>query len=185
MSATLVRHRFRVVDYEEMVERGILTEDDRVELLRGEVVEKTTIGPAHAASVSRLNRLFQRRLGELAIVSIHSPVQLTDSQPEPDVALLKPRDDFYASATPRADDVLLIVEVADSSLETDQTLKREIYAETGIPEYWIVNLVDSCVEVYREPIASGQYGVMKRLVRGEALAPLRFPECEVAVSDFL
>ncbi len=121
----------------------------------------------------------------MAIVSIQSPVQLTDSQPEPDVALLKPRDDFYASATPRGDDVLLIVEVADGSLETAQTLKREIYAEAGIPEYWIVNLVDSCVEVYHEPMASGQYGVMKRLVGGGTLAPWRFSGWEVAVSDFL
>src|SRR3954453_23711097 len=104
MSGTLTRHRFTVEQYEEMVGAGILTENDHVELVRGEVVEKMPIGPAHAASVNRLNRLFQQRLGSAAIVAVQNPIRTADSEPEPDLALLRPRDDFYSGATPGADD---------------------------------------------------------------------------------
>jgi len=183
MAGTLTRHRFTVEQYEELVEAGILTEDDRVELVRGEIVEKMTIGPAHAASVNRLNRLFQRRLGDSALVAVQNPVRLADSEPEPDLALLKPRGDFYEGATPRGEDVLLIVEVSDATLETDRTLKREIYAEAGIPEYWIVNLVEQCLEVYRQPLASGSYARVERWERNDSLAPVLFPDCVLAVSE--
>jgi Uma2 family endonuclease len=183
MSSTLTRHRFTVAQYEEMVDTGILTENDRVELVRGEVVEKMPIVPAHAASVNRLNRLFQKRLGTAAIIAVQNPIRTADSEPEPDLALLRPRDDFYSDATPGGNDVLLVVEVSDTTLENDRTLKCEIYAEAGIPEYWIVNLVENCLEIHRDPLPSGTYATVQRLDRQSALAPLNFAECLLSVSE--
>src|SRR4051794_17446086 len=107
MPLTIVHHRFSVDDYEQMIEFGILTENDRVELIRGEIIDKMPIGDPHIASVNRLNRLLNRRVGDLAIVSVQNPIRLADSEPEPDVALLQPREDFYASGKPRPADVLL------------------------------------------------------------------------------
>jgi Uma2 family endonuclease len=186
MSGTLTRHRFSVGQYEEMVESGILTEDDHVELLRGEVVDKMPIGPAHSACVKRLNRLFQQRIGTAAIIAVQDPIRTSDSEPEPDLALLKPRDDFYSEATPGSEDVLLVVEVSDSTLENDRTLKLEIYAEAGIPEYWIVNLVDNCLEVHRHPSPSGVYSNVERINQHDSISQtaccllrncLRFEAC--------
>ena len=185
MSSTLTRHRFTVAQFEEMVEAGILTENDRVELLRGEVVEKIPIGPAHAASVNRLNRLFQLRLGTAAIVAVQNPIQAGDSEPEPDLALLRPRADYYSKATPSGDDVLLVVEVSDTTLETDRTLKCEIYAEAGFPEYWIVNLVENCLEVHRDPSPSGSYAWTQRLDIESSVAPLSFPDYQFPVMELI
>lgn len=185
MSGTLTRHRFTVAQYEEMVGAGILTEADRVELLRGEVVEKMTIGPAHAAAVKRLNRLFQQRLGLLAVIAVQDPLRLADSEPEPDLVLLKPRDDFYASETPGAAHALLVVEVADSTLDSDRTLKCELYAEAGIDEYWIVNLIESCIEVHREPSPTGNYQSIQRLAGDAIFAPVHFPNCQLRVAELL
>ncbi len=185
MSSTLTRHRFTVAQYEGMVDSGILTENDRVELLHGEVVEKMTIGPAHAASVNRLNQLFQIRLGTVAIVAVQNPIQTVDSEPEPDLALLRLRVDFYSTATPSGDDVLLVVEVSDTTLETDRTLKCEIYAEAGIPEYWIVNLVENCLEVHRDPSPSGSYAWTRRLDIESSVAPLSFPDYQFPVRELM
>jgi len=183
MAVTLVRHRFSVDDYEQMVERGILTEDDRVELIRGEIIDKMSIGDEHAAAVSRLNRLFSRALGDAAIVCIHDPIRLADSEPEPDVALAKPQDDFYASGKPRPADLLLVIEVADTSLEADREVKRPLYAENGIAEYWIVNLAEACIEVHRQPRADGTYQEVRTLRRGQMIDVGTLPGCTVAVDQ--
>ena len=114
-----------------------------------EVVAKMPTGNRHASCVKRLNRLFGTLVGDRAIVSVHDPIRLADSEPEPDVALLVRRDDFYASAKPGPTDVLLLIEVGDASLDDDREVKRPLYAEAGIAEYWIVNLVDGCLEVHR------------------------------------
>ncbi len=167
MPLTRVHHRFSVDDYEQMIERGILTENDRVELIRGEIIDKMSIGDQHAACVKRTNRLFARRVGDLAIVSVQDPIRLTDSEPEPDVALLRPREDYYASGKPLAADVLLAIEVSDSSLEYDRDVKRLLYAEAGIAEYWIVNLTDGCLEVYRRPQSDSTYGDVQIMRRGQ------------------
>ena len=185
MTSTLTRHHFSVDQYEEMAQAGILNENDRVELLRGEVVEKMTVGPSHAACVKRLNRLFHLRFGTIATIAVQDPIQTTSSEPEPDLALLKLDDDFYAKGTPRSEDVLLVVEVSEASLETDRTLKCEIYAEAGIPEYWIVNLVDQCLEVHRQPLSSGTYASVQHLDRTASIAPLHFAGCVLLVSELL
>ncbi len=181
---TVVHHRFSVDDYEQMIAHGILTENERVELIRGEIVEKMVVGSLHSAAVKRMNRLLTTRLLS-TLVSVQDPIVLSDSEPEPDFALLVPRDDFYASANPKASDVLLVIEVADSSLAYDREIKLPLYAEAGIHEFWIVNLNESKVEVYRQPQLSGSYQSRVDFGRGESLVTLAFPEIRFEVDLML
>lgn len=170
MSVRLLRRRFTVEDYHRMAQAGILSEDDRVELIDGEIVEMPAIGSHHAACVDRLNRLFSLRVGERAIVRVQNPIRLGPStEPQPDLALLRPRPDFYASAHPTAEDILLGVEVADASIEYDRTVKIPLYARAGIVEAWVVDLAAGAVEVYRVPTAQG-YRDVGRAGRGDALS---------------
>lgn len=185
MALTLVRHRFSVDEYEQMIESGILTENSRVELIRGEILDKMPIGDHHFASVNRLNRLLNRKVGDEAIVSIQSPIVLADSEPEPDIALLQPRDDFYASGKPQSADVLLLIEVSDTTLEFDREVKRPLYAEAGISEYWIVNLNDDCLEVHRLPQADGTYRDVQTWKRGQEIDIAALPGIVLAVDDIL
>lgn len=185
MSVIRVRHRFSVDDYEQMVEYGILTEQNRVELIRGEIVDKMTIGDPHAACVNRLSRLFNKRVGDDVLVAVQNPIRLADSVPEPDIALLLARPDFYATGKPRPADVLLLIEVADSSLDYDREVKRPLYAESGIGEYWIVNLPDQSLEVYRAPAADGTYGSVQTLRRGQQIEVAALPGLIVTVDEML
>ncbi|MGM0558710.1 MAG: Uma2 family endonuclease [Myxococcota bacterium] len=151
------RRRFTVEEYYLLAEAGILSRDDRVELVDGEIIEMAPIGSQHAAHVSKLNMLFAQNLSRNALVQIQNPVRLSRfSEPEPDVALLRPRDDYYASAHPGPDDVFLVVEVADTSLEYDRSTKVPLYAEHGIPSVWLLDLQDQAVECYEHP-ESGVY----------------------------
>jgi len=183
MSMVRSHLRFSVARYEQMIDSGILTENDPVELIRGEIVEKMPIGDEHVACVNRLNRLFMRRLGDKAIVSIQNPIRLVDSEPEPDVALLAPRDDDYASGKPRPADVFLVVEVADTTLDYDRDIKLPLYAENDIVEYWIVNLLDRCLEVYRQPQPDGSYRDAHTLRAGDQVAVQSLPGPTFAVAD--
>lgn len=145
-------HRFTVEDFYRMADAGILGADDRVELIDGEVVEMNPIGSRHAASVSRLNRLLLGLVADRAIVRVQDPVRLSDlSEPQPDLALLKFREDFYAKGHPTPDDVLLLIEVSDSSLAFDQGTKLSLYAISGIPEVWIIDLSRNVLTSYRTP----------------------------------
>ncbi len=135
-----------------MGEAGILHEDDRVELIEGDIVDMTPIGSWHAGAVAHLGRLLDRAVGDCAIVWVQNPVILNNlSEPEPDLALLLPRRDFYKPAHPRPEDVLLIVEVADSSLRYDREVKVPLYARHGIPEVWLVDVESKALAVYRLP----------------------------------
>jgi Uma2 family endonuclease len=185
MALTLVRHRFSVDEYEQMIECGILTENARVELIRGEIIEKMAIGDPHAASVKRLNRMFGKTFGDRALISVQDPIRLIDSEPEPDLALLLPRDDFYLSGKPRAADILLLIEVSDSSLEYDRLIKLPMYAEAGILEFWIVNLDDDCLEVYRRPTSAGGYADVQILRRGQKIEVAALPGQALSVDDIL
>jgi Uma2 family endonuclease len=178
-------HLFTVDDYERMVETGILTEQDRVELLRGEILDKMTIGDPHCACVKRLNNGLSRLVGELALVSVQDPIGLDDSEPEPDIALLRPSKDFYLSGKPVPADIFLLIEVADSSLDFDRTVKGPLYAENGIREYWIVNLVGDCVEVHRDPQADGSWRDVRTLRRGDRIELAELPGLAVAMTDVL
>jgi len=185
MAVEALRRRFTVDEYHRMGEAGIFTEGDRVELVDGEILGMTPIGSLHAACVDRLNRLLVLSAGEQASVRVQSPISLgPDSEPQPDLTLLRPRHDFYASAHPRPGDVLLVVEVADTTLAFDRAVKVPLYARTGIPEVWVVDLPGEAVEVYRRP-ASGRYAEFRRFVRGKQIVLETFPDLTVAVNDVL
>jgi Uma2 family endonuclease len=175
--------RYSVDDYEEMIRLGVLTEHDRVELIRGEIVPKMSIGPKHARCLKRSNRLFNRLLAGAALVGIQDPVRLPDSEPEPDVSLLRPRADDYASGHPQPPDIFLIMEIADSSLDDDRNIMLPIYAESGIIEFWIANLVDECLEVHRDPQPDGSYRDVRVLKRGETTGIAALPGVVIAVDE--
>ena len=185
MPAALTRRRFTVGEYYRMAEAGILRPDERVELIEGEIVTMAAIGSRHASTVMRLNRLLASELGDRTLVLVQAPVRLSDlSEPEPDVALLRPRSDDYASAHPGPDDVLLIVEVAESTVAFDRGMKLRLYAAAGIPEYWIVDLADDRIEVYQQPGATG-YRDVRRYRREDTLRAAAFPNVEMAVAAIL
>ncbi len=176
--------RFTVEQYDEMIDAGILDENVRVELIRGEIVPKMPIGDNHSACVKRLNLFLGRAAGPRAIIGIQDPIRLTDSEPEPDVSVVAPRADFYADGKPGPNDIMLLIEVADSSLEFDREDKLPIYAEAGIAEYWIVNLQEEVIEVYRDP-AEEVYRNQTIARRGDSLTLLALPDVTVAVRDIL
>ncbi len=159
-----------------MAAAGVLSEDDRVELVEGEIIEMNPIGSRHAACVGRLTKLLERLAGDHAIVWVQNPVHVNDfSEPVPDVALLRLRDDFYARANPRAADVLLVIEVSDSTLGYDRGVKTPLYARAGVPEVWLVNLPGEVIEVYARP-AGGAYQETRLVGRGATLSASAVPE---------
>jgi Uma2 family endonuclease len=185
MAVRFARRRFSVDDYSRMAEAGILGEDDRVELIDGEVIEMPPIGPEHAGGVRRLATLFRRAIGDAAIVDVQNPVRLDEhSEPVPDLALLRHRHDLYASSHPTPEDVLLLVEVAKATVEYDRRVKAPLYARAGITEYWLVDLNRDVVVVYRGPHAAG-YSVERAHRRGEQISPLAFPHLQLSVADLL
>jgi Uma2 family endonuclease len=143
-----------------------------------------TTRSSHAACVKRLNESLARALGGEAMLGVQDPILLADSEPEPDISVLKRRDDYYADAKPGPADVLLVIEVADTTLEFDRENKFSIYAEAGIAEYWIVNLQDDVVEVYRNP-AGMSYRSQSVARRGDSILLLHLPKVAIAVSDIL
>ena len=179
------RRLFTVEEYERMIEAGILTENDRVELVEGEIVEMAAKGSRHSSCVKRITDLFYRDARQSAVVSIQDPVRVGGrSELEPDVALLRPRDDLYATAHPLPADTLLIVEVSDTTLDYDHGLKLALYARAGIQEVWVVNLADDMIEVYALP-KSGRYQETREAQRGEAIEARGVPGLVVEVNDIL
>ncbi|MCK6625128.1 MAG: Uma2 family endonuclease [Anaerolineae bacterium] len=185
MTVQIARRLFTTTEYHQMLEARILTEDDRVELIEGEVVSMSPIGSRHAACVKRLNQLLFERLGQLALISVQDPIHLGEhSEPEPDLALLQPRADFYGQAHPEAEDVILIIEVAESSAEYDRQVKIPLYAQHGIAEVWLVDLAAAVIEIYRRPSAAG-YEQLQRRKRGQSLTLQAFPQLEMTVNEIL
>ncbi len=153
------RRLLTVDEYHRMGEVGILTDDDRVELIEGELVAMAPIGSEHIAATNALTRLLVLAVGDRGIVSVGNPVRLTrHSEPQPDFWVLKPRDD-YRKTMPRPEDTMLAVEVANTSLDFDRKVKLALYARGGIPEVWVVNLTAEEVEVYRSPVADSYTSV--------------------------
>jgi Uma2 family endonuclease len=184
VSVPLERYRFTVDEYHRLGETGILGEDDRVELIEGEIVMMTPIGLRHAACVNRLNQLLVRLAGDAAIVQVQNPIVLDGhSEPQPDLTLLRPRADFYAAARPAPGDVLLAIEVADPSIAYDRGVKLPLYGRCGIPELWIVDLGREQVDVYRQPVPGG-YAERRTRSRGEQL-PVPGLDAEVQVAEIL
>ena len=186
MAVELKRRRFTIEEFQRMGEAGILDEDERVELIEGEIVEMTPIGPPHASMVARLNALFAARLGGRVIVWPQNPLVLRrqTSQFQPDLALLRPRADFYAARHPEPADALLVIEVMDSSVARDRRVKLPIYARAGVEEVWLVHAVVSTVEVCRDPRGS-DYRDRRVLDRSAVLSLLAFPDLVLTVADIV
>lgn len=148
----LRRHAVSVADYYRMAEVGLLAPDARVELIEGEVIDMAPIGTRHASTVMRLTAMASAHLATKAIVSVQMPLRLSErSEPQPDLALLRPRDDFYAGAHPTAADVLLLIEVSDTTARYDREIKAALYARHGVPEVWIVDLDNRRLRLLRQP----------------------------------
>ena len=178
-------HLFTVADYHPMTEAGLFHEDSRIELIKGQLIDMSPITSPHFGMVNRLTRLLFPLVGTRGLVSVQNPVRLDPgSEPQPDVATLKPRADDYETGAPGPDDVLLLIEVADTSLDFDRNVKAPLYAQSGIAEYWIVNLPERIVEVHREP-AGAQYAQVRRAGPGEALDILMLPGAALPATDLL
>lgn len=186
MAATLKRYRFTVDEYDRMAEVGLLTQCDRVELLDGDIVEMSPIGDRHAGVVARISHVLSRRLGDRSTVWGQNPLGLrvVRSVPQPDVALLRPRDDFYTTGRPGPDDTLLLIEVMDTTAARDRGVKLPLYARAGIVEVWLVDLRHDTIEVCRQPVPSG-YADVQVLGRGSAVTPQEFPDVSVTVDALL
>ncbi len=168
-----------------MAERGILSLNDRTELIEGEILHMSPIGSRHAACVNRLTAILTNLLNNQAIVSVQNPIQLSHfSEPEPDVALLAPRADFYATHLPTPADVLMVMEVADTSIEYDRTVKLPLYARSGIPEVWIINLNTNRIEIYTQP-AIGEYEIKKEFTASDTLQFHTLAGLAIKASDIL
>ena len=169
-----------------MIEAGILSEDERIELIRGEMVEMSPIGKRHAGCVLWLNHSFVSRLASRAQVYVQNPVTVENqqSEPQPDIALLRYREDWYRTQLPTPEDVLLAVEVADSSLAYDREVKIPLYAKAGIPEAWLVALPSDSVFSYRDPSPAG-YRTVREYRRGDVIAPEAFPDERFTVDEIL
>jgi len=178
-------HRFSVRDYYRLAEKGVLRPGARLELLDGRITDKSPIGPLHGGVVKRLNRLFHRASQGRWLLAVQDPVHLEDhSEPQPDLMLLRPAADDYDSRHPSPEDVFLLIEVSDSTLETEREVKLPVYGRAGIAEVWIVDLIHGTLEVYREPHAAG-YAHKEVLHRGDSAAPARFPDAVIEVATLL
>jgi Uma2 family endonuclease len=185
MHPTLLKGPFTVAEYHRLAELGILHEDDRVELLQGQIVVMSPIGPRHAGCVDRLTRSFSRRTADLAVVRVQNPVVLGErAEPEPDVSLLRPPIERYTNAHPRPADVMLIVEVADSTLDYDRDVKLPLYASAGIPEVWLVDLGGERITLYRDPGPDG-YRDVATASRGDSITPRLLPHVSLAIDEIL
>ncbi|WP_279164576.1 Uma2 family endonuclease [Thermus scotoductus] len=177
----MTRHKVSLEEFHRMVEAGVFPEDSRLELVEGDLVEMSPIGKRHAAKVAKLTALFGPLVPQKAILFVQSPLVVGNSELYPDLALLKPRPDFYEERLPEAQDALLVVEVAETSLRHDLEVKLPLYAKAGVPEVWVVDLVREKVHVFRKPQGEG-YG------EGETLGPglkLAFLGVEISTEELL
>lgn len=179
------RKHFTVDEYHKMGEAGILSEDDRLELIDGEIVQMSPINVPHQSCVDRLTMLFAPRLVGRGIVRVQGPILLDmENEPQPDVILLRQSDYAERQYHPQPEDILLVIEVADSTLRTDRRDKMPRYARAGISEAWIVNIPKKVVEIYSDPV-DGKYTSVQRVGRGHTITPKALPDVTVQVDDFL
>lgn len=180
---TPTRYKLSVDDYHKLGEAGILSEDSRIELIEGDLIEMAPIGGPHMRCLNRLTRLLVTAVGDLAVVSVQNPVMLPPrSEPQPDIALLRPGIDSAEARVPFAADVLLIVEVADSTLSYDSRIKLPLYAQAGIVETWIVDVHGQRIESFHAPSASA-YSRSATYARGASISPLELPAVSIRVDD--
>jgi len=185
MSRQLAKHWITADEYERMGEAGIFSPDSRLELIEGEVYEMSPTGSPHAACVTFLSMFLTRLIGDRFIVLTQNPIRLDDfSEPQPDLAIVRWRDDFYRTAHPKPVDILLVLEVSDTTLQTDRGVKIPLYAKAAIPEAWIVNLPEERIEIYAEP-ANDVYQVVRSIPRGEKAQAYSLQDFAVKVADVL
>ncbi len=181
----VTRKKFRSDEVYKMMEIGILPEESGWELIDGEIIHRMPIGSKHAAVVRKLEKYLERNFGDRLIISGQNPIQIDEhNEPEPDIALLVPQDDFYAEAHPTAKDVLLVIEVSDSTLEYDRDIKKNIYAEAGISEFWLVNLQKNTIETFWNP-TSGDYYEMRIFEQSETIQSKNIEYLTLPVSEIL
>jgi len=187
MSAEIRKRLFTVDECLRMEEAGILHPNERVELIQGEIFKMSPSGPRHGAAVDGTAKAAVLLTGDLAIVRVQGTVVLDQFfAPMPDLTLLRPRDDFYVESNPGPGDILLIIEIADSSLEYDMNVKASLYAIIGIQEYWIADLQNNRVMCYSERIAGKDYyGTIHEFRRGDVIAPQLLPDCRLKVDLLL
>lgn len=183
MAIEPAHYRFTIRDYHRLAEVGILTEDDRVELIDGEIIQMTAVGGRHVACVNRLNELLVLAVRGHAIVSVQNPVQLAEEQePEPDFAVIRSRE--YGRELPRRQDVLLLLEVSDTSLGYDRRRKLPIYARAEIAEAWLVDIEGEAIERHTNPL-DGSYRITVRVGRGEEIPSVAVPQLVLRADEVL
>lgn len=185
METEVIKKRFTVDEYHRMGEAGIFGPEERVELIDGEIIQMSPIGPRHAGRVNRANAALLRALGDRAVLSPQNPVQLSDwTEPQPDIVAFKPRSDFYEHKRPTPEDVLWLMEVSDTTLRFDLKVKLPYFAAAGIPEVWIQDVNAEVLHVFREP-SGKEYATSMRLKRGDSISPLAFPDIRLSLDDLL
>lgn len=185
MSALPQRKLFTVNEYDTMIKAGVFDGTERVELIEGEFVKKKTQGDLHIGCINYLNRFFSTNCGEDVLVSVQNAVRMNIfSAPEPDVALLRFRNDFYSTGKAQPEDVLLLIEVADTTVYTDRQIKIPLYARAEVPEVWLVNLPRKIIEVYTEP-KNGKYQIVRKATKSETITPKMIEDLSVKVSDII
>ena len=185
MSALPQKKLFTVDEYDTMIKAGVFDGKERVELIEGEFVKKMTQGDLHIGCINRLTYLLVPILLNEAIVTIQNAVRInTFSAPEPDVAILRFRKDFYSTGKARPEDILLLIEVADTTVRSDRQIKIPLYARAEVPEVWLVNLPRKIVEVYTEP-KNGKYQIVRKAGKSEILRPQMIAELNVKVSEII
>lgn len=179
------RLRFTVDEYYKMIELGMLKDYEKAEIIEGELIQKMPIGKKHSAVVEKLNEILRDRLGKSVSLRNQQPVKFDDyNEPEPDLAILQRREDFYSDKKPVPKDVLLLIEVSDATLRYDRDTKLTLYAEAGIPEVWIVNLPNDIVEVHQKP-SVGIYQLTKIFKRGEQIESNILLDLKLEVNEIL
>ncbi len=178
-------HKFTAAEYERMAEVGIITEDERVELIEGVIIQMSPIGRKHTSRAIQLERLFSRTFGDVAWVSVQNVLRLSeDTVPQPDFVILRERPDRYEDDLPIAADALLVIEISDTSLSYDRDVKVPLYARFGVPEVWIVDVAQSSIHIYRGPTPGG-YQTIVIAYRGESIALAAFPDRKIAVTEIV
>jgi Uma2 family endonuclease len=182
---SLPERRFTVAEFDSMIAVGIFAEDEQLELVEGKIVPMSPVGPLHNGTMTKINQWFvDHRTSTVNIIN-QGPLRLTDgTQLQPDLMVVAARPDFYARANPRPPDVLLLIEVSDSTLVYDRRTKLLLYAHEQIPEVWIVNLTDDLIEVYSDPGESG-YRTTRLARRGEVITPTALPSINTPVDDLI
>ena len=185
METEVIKKRFTVDEYHRMGDAGIFGPEERTELIDGEIIQMSPIGQRHAGRVNRATAVFVKAFGERAVVSPQNPVQLSDwTEPQPDIVVFKPRSDFYENKRPVSDDVLLVMEVSDTTLRFDMKIKLPHFAAAGVCELWIQDLNAGVLHVFRDP-AEKNYKASLQLKPGDSISPLAFPDIRISIDDLL